>query len=860
MFSICTSLEFDLRNFIVNSGNEIPISEHLLEKAKKRTKGNFEIDNYSKVLMELDLGDFVEIIVSNRYYFKLNKQKVSDLSEYFRTIIPIRNKVMHTRPIDIGNRATLLEVLDTISDSINWINWVETLKTKDTIENNPQKLVTLEIKSITEIDTSAYHNLPEPEFDDTGYIGRKTEIREIKELINDNKSQIITIVGNGGIGKTATVVKTLYDLLDDPNNKYEAIIWMSLKTKTLAQGEFTNIKGAIKDIKMLFNMGEDLTVKEENKSSEENIINFMSEFRTLLVLDNLETINSEEILDFMKNIPDISKVIITSRHGLGELERRYKLEGMNKLDAVTYFRELSNYYGLGIHKRSDKEINELVVNHLYSSPLSIKWYISSVFSGVSESSIIANKENLVKFCMSNVVEKLENEEKKILQMFLIEGYKLSYGEIDYFMEYDEQDLIKYINTLISTSLIMSIGGEYELNQMAKDYLSIDHKPDNKYLQKIVGKRRKLNNILQEIRINNENDPFSPISLFRNLDNKNRQLGSYYLSRALEFSAYRKWKEAYNFINKASAIAPDYFEVYKIKAFIAAENNEQFEAITNYRTALESCEDEFEKATILYLFSVFYTIKMQDLEQAEELINKAIEIVPDEPIVLLEKARVLTYLGKYSEAEIILEKLNKKRSTFTDKLDNQFISRFADLYRRMSQTYQNRDVEKKVELFKKSIETIESLSTIDSKTYVIMTKVLTDLSYLYFNNEAIELIYKTLKKHFNYLKSIKGNHFKKLRENLDNYGFQIPEDLYNLLKKLTHNYSLDAKNITKRNEGIVVHRKDHFGFIGNYHNPSIYFNENMVKFDNIEIGDIVTFDIFNTPKGSAAKNIKLLKKG
>ncbi|WP_205828191.1 tetratricopeptide repeat protein, partial [Microbacterium sp. PF5] len=113
-------------------------------------------------------------------------------------------------------------------------------------------------------------------------------------------------------------------------------------------------------------------------------------------------------------------------------------------------------------------------------------------------------------------------------------------------------------------------------------------------------------------------------------------------------------------------------------------------------------------------------------QAEELIVRAEEILPKEPIILLEKARVLTYLGKYNDAEIMLEKLKEVRDTFTEKLENQFISRFADLYRRMAQNYQNRDTTKKVELLRKAIQIIESLKVIDSKTYVVMAKVLTDL--------------------------------------------------------------------------------------------------------------------------------------
>lgn len=859
MFSICTSLEYDLRSFILNNGTNIGFSNNMIEKAKKRGEPSIDIEQPQKVLMELDLGDYIEIILSNPYNFSLNNEKARELNTFFKKIIPIRNRVMHTRPLEIGDRATLVEVLETLPKQLPWLQWSETKKTKYTIENTPHKLIAQDYNRVIDYGSGIYHNLPEPEFDDTGYIGRTSDIKAIKELIKDKKNQIITIVGNGGIGKTAIAVKTLYDLVDDPESPFEAIIWISLKTRTLSQGEFTNIKGAIQDIRALFKIGEDLTIKETTKSSEENILHFMSEFNTLLVLDNLETISSEEIIDFMKEIPENSKVLITSRHGLGELERRYKLDGLNQRDAILYFRELSQYYGLALHQRSDNEIKSLVSTHLYSSPLSIKWFITSIFNGVNERAIIVNKENLIKFCMSNVVEKLEKEEKEILQLFLIEGQRLSYGEIDYFLNFSEEDLIKYTNTLVSTSLLYMHRGEYELNQMAKDYLSIDYKPNNSFLEQIAVKRTRLNAILQDIRVKNENDPFSPKSLFKNLENKNRKLASYYLLKSLEFSAQKNWESAYKFINKASNISPDYFEVYKIKAFIAAENGEFFEAIINYRTALESCEEKFEEATILYSFSVFYTIKMQNYHEAEELINKAELIEPNEPIILLEKSRVLTYLGRYTEAEEILKRLEEARDKFTEKLDNQFISRYSDLYRRMAQTYHNRDFVKKIDLLRKSIEIIESLKDIDSKTYVVMAKILTELSYLHFSGEAMDLLYSCLKRHFSHLKSLKGNHLNRLQANITSHSQEVPPELTSILKKLTYNFNKDARMITAENEGLIVHIKDHFGFICNSHHNSIYFNLNQIRYDNVEIGDHVYFNSYNAPKGLAATNIFIKKK-
>lgn len=440
--------------------------------------------------------------------------------------------------------------------------------------------------------------------------------------------------------------------------------------------------------------GESNAIKEENFTPKENLINFMREFNVLLVLDNLETINNEDINQFIKEIPENSKVLITSRHGLGELEYRYTLQGMNNKDATVYFRELSKYYGLDLHKRTDSQINGIITKHLYSNPLSIKWFISGVYNGISETVLISKKSELVEFCMSNVYNKLTINSKTILQLFLIERKELSLGEIDYFTNLSDVELRKSINELLYTNMIMLRNGIYTINEMAKDYLSTYQAPENKLVVSTFSKRKKLNDILQSIKVENEVDPFNPKSMFANMDNESRKLASYYLTNALERSAKKDWEKAFYYVEKAANISPDYFEVYKIKAFILAERTELYGALDNYQIALDKCETDLEKASVLFLFAVFYVIKLLDPSTALELILKAEEICPDEIMIVSEKARILMYLGKYNESEEILLKYNNKKEEYDLKTQNILASRYGELFRRRAEKYGNRDFEKK----------------------------------------------------------------------------------------------------------------------------------------------------------------------
>ncbi|SFK48913.1 NB-ARC domain-containing protein [Halobacillus dabanensis] len=855
MFSICTSLEYDLKSFILETG-DIYFTETMVKKSKDRNK-KLNQNEPEEILNELDLGDFIEIIYRNPFKHKINNENANILREYFSKIIPIRNRVMHTRPLELGDRAILYEVLEEIEQKLPLLSWNATLRTRALLKTDPTKLVNQKYMRVKEFESNVYHNLPEPEFDDTGYIGRKNEIKEIKRLLKDDKNHVITIMGNGGIGKTAIAVKSLYDLVDDPENEYDAILWISLKTRTLARGEFTKIENSIQSVTDFFSSGEKLIIKDENQTPEQNIVNFMREFKVLLVLDNLETINSNHIVQFLKEVPGSSKVLITSRHGIGELENRYNLQGLNQKDAIVYFRELAKFYGVSVYKKPESEVKKLVTDHLYSNPLSIKWFITGIHNGITENVLISNKESLIEFCMSNVYEKLSDDSKKILQLFLVENTELSSGEIDYFMGIDNVKLRESINNLLTTNMITITSENFKLNDMAKDYLALYHSPTNDFFMNTLKKRKHLNNMIQQIKVQNEMDPFNPKSLYKNSEDRNHKLSSYYLSKALESSSKQEWEDAFALIHKAENITPDYFEVYKIKAFIQAEKRDLFNALTSYEIALDKCENDFEKSTVLYLYSVFNTIKLSDLEKAFSLIEEAESYYPDNLKILLEKSRVLMYQGLFHESEDILKNVDSRKDELDLQSENIFVSRYADLQRRKAEHIKTRDVEKKLDLLKKGINIIETVDRIDTKSYVTMAKILKELSFLYFDKNSMEFLFATLEKHFSSLKSNKSHDLKKMKEILISHRHEIPNNLYLSLKKYVYDYTVDAKEIYNKNEGIVVFIKEHFGFIANAHNRSIYFNVNNIE-EGTSVGDKVKFSTYRNPKGIAAKNIKLIR--
>ena len=68
---------------------------------------------------------------------------------------------------------------------------------------------------------------------------------------------------------------------------------------------------------------------------------------------------------------------------------------------------------------------------LYFNPLALKWFVNTVEMGISPSEVLANKDDLLNFCLTNVYEKLSEGAISILKTIRASRRKLTTGEIIY---------------------------------------------------------------------------------------------------------------------------------------------------------------------------------------------------------------------------------------------------------------------------------------------------------------------------------------------------------------------------------------------------------------------------------------------
>lgn len=163
-----------------------------------------------------------------------------------------------------------------------------------------------------------YQNLPTREY--TTFVGRTQEITRLMELLNfQHTAHLISVDGIGGVGKTTLVLEIAYQCLSATVPTFEAIIFTSAKQNHLTSiGILPRLtrERTLRDIcREIARVLEILEITNLPLESQLQLIrDKLSQIKTLLIVDNLETIEEQqEVISFLYDLPATVKVIITTR-------------------------------------------------------------------------------------------------------------------------------------------------------------------------------------------------------------------------------------------------------------------------------------------------------------------------------------------------------------------------------------------------------------------------------------------------------------------------------------------------------------------------------------------------------------------
>lgn len=271
-----------------------------------------------------------------------------------------------------------------------------------------------------------YHNLPQPNYEE--FVGREHELGEIHRLLSPTSRHfLITIDGIGGIGKSTLALEAAYRYLEEADDlpiaeRFEAIIWTSAKQDVLtAEGIAQRAQSlrALEDIYTTISITlerEDIT-RARPEEQTELVRLALARQRTLLIVDNLETVDDEAVLSFLRELPVPTKAVVTTRHRVN-VAYPIRLEEMPWEDASKLIRQECRRKGVTL---TDEQAHKLY-RRTGGVPLALVWSVAQIGAGYGVDAVLTRLAkpdgDIARFCFEGTVERIRGTDTYDLMMAL----------------------------------------------------------------------------------------------------------------------------------------------------------------------------------------------------------------------------------------------------------------------------------------------------------------------------------------------------------------------------------------------------------------------------------------------------------
>jgi LuxR family glucitol operon transcriptional activator len=270
------------------------------------------------------------------------------------------------------------------------------------------------------------HNLPPRDYEQ--FIGRQPELAEVRRLLGPrSRAFVITIDGIGGIGKSALVLESAYAFVDHYNDlpeseRFEAIVWVSAKhTYLTASGirERRQVFRTIEDVFAAIARVLDYRAITRARPQEQRMLaeQVLRQQRTLLLLDNLETVDDEELLDFLHELPEPTKALITTRHRI-DVARPVRLSDMRRDDALLLIAQEAARKNVIITSQQQEDL----WHRTGGLPLAVVWSIGLMSVGHGIDAVLrqlsVGQSDLASFCFAETIARIRGRDAERLLLAL----------------------------------------------------------------------------------------------------------------------------------------------------------------------------------------------------------------------------------------------------------------------------------------------------------------------------------------------------------------------------------------------------------------------------------------------------------
>jgi LuxR family glucitol operon transcriptional activator len=222
----------------------------------------------------------------------------------------------------------------------------------------------------------ALHNLP-PQYGD--FLGREKDIARVLEGLS-SRWPLISIEGLAGIGKTTLAIESAHCCIPGPktttDEPFEVAVWVSAGDRPEQKRWMNEV---LDTVARVLGYPYVIQVAPENKPIE--VDHLLRNSRTLVIVDNFETIDDPDLLNWIQRVPEPSKALITTRHHHLRRVWDIHLKGLGDKEALELIRRNAQRLGLRSIQTASEELLLPLVRVTEGTPRIIEMALGYVKGG-----------------------------------------------------------------------------------------------------------------------------------------------------------------------------------------------------------------------------------------------------------------------------------------------------------------------------------------------------------------------------------------------------------------------------------------------------------------------------------------------
>lgn len=341
------------------------------------------------------------------------------------------------------------------------------------------------------------HNLPAPSC--TAFIGREEEINRLLGLLSPTHgAHLISVDGIGGVGKTSLVVECAYRCLQAgySNNSstptFDIIVFVSAKQFYLTPIGFIKSLMPRRTLQDIFRqiarvLEDDIDITGTKFDEQIDLIkDALARQRTLMIVDNLETVSEqEEVLAFLYELPPTVKAIITTREQI--IFSPVRLSSMTEGDGLSLIQ----------HEAEDKKfpLKQEDCTTLYQAtggiPVAITYAIGQLANGCPLQEVVErishSTGDVARFCFESSISLLKGKPSHqlfmTLALFPVSAHQAALAEIA-IPNADPAKTRQDLEQLRGLSLVKQEENRYSMLPLTREYALNELKANPDFEQQV----------------------------------------------------------------------------------------------------------------------------------------------------------------------------------------------------------------------------------------------------------------------------------------------------------------------------------------------------------------------------------------